>query len=186
MAQIGWSNESKLLDKVIKELNSLKRLTGSSSSSEQPIKTVEVTITRPSNTTPYTGGDVIMGTLSPSLDMARVALGGIDIIKVVAVTNDTGLAGKNIRIHWNKDEMSSSPTDNTPFTKDTTVYAGYTNLVFGSGTVADIAVPTDGYVAFAINPVTTLVYPVIEAVDAFTPSSASTWIKLIVSYIQTN
>jgi hypothetical protein len=148
-----------------------------------------VTITRPANTTVYTAGDVIgdvSGNVVRFTDVAVANSAGVRIDNISAFTNDTGLTGKNIKIHIYSSAPVTPIADNQPMTIDAANYLrrkGVLNLTFGTGIYANMA--SDLFTNLILNPEDKNIYLQVET-DAFTPSANSTTITLKISVTRTN
>lgn len=149
----------------------------------------EFTLTRPANTTPYTLGDCIADVAAAQLkftDVAIAALGGVRIDNITAYTNDTGLAGKSLRINFYNAAPTTPIADNSPMTVDvanSSKRKGVVPISFGTGIYASVA--SELYSNLVLNPVDKSIYIQVET-DAFTPSANSTWITFKISVTRTN
>ena len=153
------------------------------------IRTFEVVLTRPANATVYTVGDVIgdVSALLTSFPLVAKANGsGVIISNVRLQTNDTGLAGKNINIHFYNDSITPF-ADNSALTildANASKREGVLSVTFGSGNVSKVA--QNQYANLLLNPVSRDIYFILETPDGFTPSANSTWIRVCIKCILTN
>jgi hypothetical protein len=158
--------------------------------SESIIRTASLTITRPANTTAYAANDVIGDVSEAMLMFANVAKAngyGVAILGVRVQTNDTGLAGKNLLLHFYNSALTSVIADNQPFIMaddNAEKREGSLNVRFGSGIMAKVGQNIDERIV--LNPVARGVGLVAVTTEGFTPSANSTWIKLYIKYLQTN
>jgi hypothetical protein len=156
--------------------------TGSSLTVDGKAYRSTVTITRPSNTTAYTAGDVVGSTGgSAILTLSGIApSGGFVLIQSAALifSDSTVPAGMGaFRIHF----YNASPTaiaDNAPFdlvSGDRALYMGYIDLSAPQDLGSTIYTQTD-YIGRMIKMATgsTTLYAEIETKGAYTPVSAST------------
>lgn len=121
------------LQRVAQNLSTL--ITNMSATNTQlpptPSGSVQTTITRPANTTPYTLGDVMGGAITISTGMTsgqRVMLAGVDLQYQVAAL-PSGMAG--FRMHLYNVTPPSAIADNSPWTLgsgDRASYLGYIDI----------------------------------------------------------
>ena len=145
-----------------------------------------ITITRPANTTVYAAGDVI-GDVSAALDkfvnVAKAAGYGVVISNIRLQTNDTGLAGRVINLHFYSDTVTPI-ADNNPFTlsdANATKRRGMIQCTFGTGTLGKVAQAQ--FENLIIQPVSRDIPVILETVAGFTPSANSTWIRVEIGVI---
>lgn len=145
-----------------------------------------ITITRPANTTVYAAGDVI-GDVSAALDkfvnVAKAAGYGVVISNIRLQTNDTGLAGRVINLHFYSDTVTPI-ADNDPFTlsdANATKRRGMIQLTFGTGALGKVAQAQ--FENLIIQPVSRDIPVILETVAGFTPSANSTWIRVEIGVI---
>ena len=145
-----------------------------------------ITITRPANTTVYAAGDVI-GDVSAELDkfvnVAKAAGYGVVISNIRLQTNDTGLAGRVINLHFYSDTVTPI-ADNDPFTlsdANATKRRGMIQLTFGTGVLGKVAQAQ--FENLIVQPVSRDIPVILETVAGFTPSANSTWIRVEIGCI---
>jgi hypothetical protein len=140
-------------------------------------KTFEVEITRPSNTTAYTAGDVVADVSAaflPLLNVAKATGTGVKIIRCRIQTDDTGVAGKKFNLHLYK-EAPTFIADNAAFAisyANATKRKGAIPIVMGTGSLGTVGM--NDYNPIVINPTARDIFYILESVDAFTPSANST------------
>jgi len=153
------------------------------------------TLTRPSNTTVYSDGDAILDTIGIATQkfagIAKSSGRGVNIINLVALTNDTGLAGKTINVVFYKSSPASPIADNAAFSyssADGLINKGVIPLTFGTGVsanVAQVGVESSGTVInLELCPTATDVFYQVWLPVGYTPSANSTYIIFQVSAIQ--
>ena len=152
-------------------------------------RTFELTLTRPADTTVYSAGDVI-GDVSQALmefvDVAKAAGYGVNITNVRLQTNDTGLAGKEIRLHFYTDSVAPI-ADNAAFSLsdlNASKRRGVLTVTFGTGDLSKVA--QDMFTNLIMNPVTRDIYVIPQTTQGFTPSANSTWIIIQIAAILSN
>ena len=147
------------------------------------------TVTRPANTTAYIAGDVI-GDVRAALDeftnVAKANGYGVNIVNVRLQTNDTGLAGKEINVHFYNDSVTAI-ADNAAFAivdADAAKRSGVVTLSFGSASLSKEALAT--LENLVICPVGLDIAFILETTGGFTPSANSTWIRVEIGVILSN
>ena len=137
-------------------------------------------IVRPANTTIYTAGDVVGSTLIIA-DVAKSIGTGVRIHRIRIQTNDTGVAGKKFNVHVYNDLQSNVPADNAAFAIDwanAQKRIGAIPVVMGVGNLGTVGM--NDYNELTLNPIGRDVYVVLESVDGFTPSAASTEFQITI------
>ena len=148
-----------------------------------------VTITRPANTTAYAANDVIgdvSGSLSKILNAVKQVGYPAVIRSILAVTNDTGLAGKTVELFALKNAVTAI-ADNAAFTLSAANWLnvkGTATLVFGTGIKATLA--ENKYCDIDIFPADKNIGIIPVTIEGFTPSANSTYIELKISVYFTN
>ena len=154
------------------------------------IRTFKVSIALPANTNPYSAGDVITdisGALSQLTNVAKAAGYGVTIVGVrVQTTDQSGLAGKNLRWHIFNDSITPI-ADNAAFAindVNTDKREGTITVTMGTGTLSKVG--QANYENISLNPVSRNIYLVLEHVDGGTPSAVSTVINAYFKVLLTN
>jgi hypothetical protein len=146
---------------------------------------IDVEITRPANTTPYTAGDVVADVSAafiPILNIAKAAGKGVHIKRVRIQTEDTGFNGKKVSVHIYK-EAPDFIADNAPFV------ISYANSKKRKGQIPIIINDTVGmndYNPIMVNPTARDIYFILQTIDAVTPSANSTKFTLSFDCILSN
>lgn len=135
-------------------------------------------ITRPANVTAYTAGDVVADTIGQhrpiSLNAIIGAGYGVKIVRARIQSEDTGVTGARFNLHV----FTTEPTfiaDNAPFTLS---YLGATNRVgiipvtMGTGSTATFG--QNDFNQLILNPSSSTIHFILEAVSGFSPSANST------------
>lgn len=158
------------------------------SSLNQPLyKEAIFTLTRPDNSTVYSDGDAILDVVGIATQkfaaVAKSAGRGVCFTNMMAVTNDTGLAGKTIKVVFYTDTPASPIADNSAFsygTANNAIRRGTVSLTFGTGieaSIAKIGIDSDsGFLNEILCPVATDVYVQVWLPVGYTPSANSTTI----------
>lgn len=155
----------------------------------QTLRRKNLTITRPANVTAYSDNDVIADV---SAALSKFLLDENDVGKFViitnlkAFTNDTGLAGKTIDVHFYNDVITPI-ADNSAMqilSANELKREGILSLTFGTGVKAPVA--QDLFTNLVILPVDFSLPVQVSLPSGYTPSANSTYIILKIAYILTN
>jgi len=146
-------------------------------------------ITRPANVTVYSDNDVIADVtdaLNKFILSENEAGKNINIINFKAFTNDTGLAGKTIDVHFYNDVIVPI-SDNAAMvisTANELKREGILSLTFGTGVKASVA--QDLFTNLVIIPIPFHIPVQVSLPAGYTPSANSTYIILKIGYILSN
>jgi len=154
--------------------------------------TYKVVLTRPANATPYSAGDIIgdVTTLFKAFaeDISKANGYNVDIYRVRLQTNDTGLAGKSVDIHFYEDTPDiTGLADNSQMAlsdSNALIRMGATTVIFGTGTKGKVG--ANDWSLVTGNLADKKLRFIISTNDAFTPSANSTTITVCVSVEQSN
>ena len=147
------------------------------------------TITCPANQNAYAPGDVITdigGNVTSFANVAKAAGYGVTIAAVRIQSSDTGIAGKNFRLHF-YNEAITPIADNAVMSildANAAKREGNALITMGAGTLSKVG--QSNYENIMFCPVGRDVYMVLEDVDGHTPSANSTWYKIFIKCILTN
>lgn len=203
LIQVNHTNEIYLEESIPIELEIAEDITDNQTNGNQKTQVVDsagvsasiipdvfsVTITRPANQTPYSAGDVIgdvSGTLSKFLNVAKAAGYGVIITNVRMQTNDTGFAGKQMRLNFYNDTVTPI-ADNEPFAMsdaNASKRRGYIPVTFETGTYGRVA--QDHFQNLIIVPVDRDIPVILETSAALTPSANSTWVRIEIGVLLCN
>ena len=157
---------------------------------ENPIfRVFAFTLTRPANQTVYAAGDVIgdvSAALTKFLNVAKAVGYGVVITNIRLQTNDTGLAGKVINLHFYSDTVDPI-ADNAAFAltdANAPKRRGMIQVTFGTGTLGKVAQAQ--FENLIVVPVSRDIPLIMETVAGFTPSANSTWIRVEIGVILGN
>lgn len=200
LIQVNHTNEIYLEESIPIELEIAEDITDNQTNGNQKTQIVDsagiltvpqyrvfaLTITRPANTMAYAAGDVI-GDVGAALDkfvnVAKAAGYGVVITNIRLQTNDTGLAGKVINLHFYSDTVNPI-ADNAAFTlsdANAPKRRGMIQCTFGTGALGRVAQAQ--FENLIVQPVGRDIPVILETVTGFTPSANSTWIRVEIGVI---
>lgn len=157
---------------------------------ENPVfRVFNLTLIRPANQTVYAAGDVIgdvSAALTKFVNVAKAAGYGVVITNIRLQTNDTGLAGKVINLHFYSDTVDPI-ADNAAFAlsdANAPKRRGMIAVTFGTGALGKVA--QAHFENLIVVPVSRDIPVILETVAGFTPSANSTWIRVEIGVILGN
>lgn len=168
--------------------------------SNDAVKTLEVELTRPSDTNAYAANDCINTATSGSsllqfTNAAKATGTGVIIASARFQTNSilsSGFLGKRFRLHLYRDSGVTAINDNAAFEmlyENSTKRIGYIDFTFPSvvdgGATDSIAVQVDG-INKIVQLVGTTIYGQLQILDAITAPVSGAKIKIHLHVIQTN
>ncbi len=170
-------------------LDDIKTLLNTINSSVQngggtQLKSFEIEITRPANTTVYSANDVVAdvtAAFKPFLNVAKAIGSGVKIVRCRIQTEDTGVAGKKFNLHLYKDTPSAFIADNAAFSisyQNSAKRIGAIPVVMGTGNMGTVGM--NDYNVMVTNPVGRDITFILETVDGFTPSANSTKFTVVI------
>ena len=149
------------------------------------IETVSNTITRPADTTAYTSGDLIAnsttaGSVTPFTFFIPYGR-GLLVNRAAVYRSATSVTNASFRVHLYKDSPTVANGDNGAISSTRSGYQGFIDVVGTAPAFSDAAAAFGIYVNNALaapmlilTDVDQLIYGLLEARGAYTPSSAET------------
>ena len=148
------------------------------------LSTFECEITRTNVTTAYVAGKVVGDVGGAYKLFSNVAISnntGVRITRVRIQSNDTNLSGKSFNVHIYNDIPDTYLADYSDFVINYTNSSkriGSFPIVMGTGNKATVG--HNDYNQMILKPAGKDIYFILESVDGFTPSAASTKFKIII------
>lgn len=151
------------------------------------IKSISNTITRPSDTAPYTSGDLVANsttnTLVTPFTFAIPEGKGLKLWRAQIDRSNAAVANASFRLHLYKDSPTCTNGDNGAWLTTRSGYINFIDIVGTSPTFSDTSSASGVWVnnsVFAplmvVSDVDQIVYGLLEARAAYTPASAETFV----------